>query len=159
MNNIFIIATFSLAAISVLYLLDFKVPRYRIIFRAFRKRDKPIPVTYKNAIHALDRISSWTTWLTGLQTAAIASIALFYEDRTLTKSETILGFGTLLFFGTSILLATWLLSSLPSIQQRLVGNENENIASKENDIYSKAIFHFVPIRMGGFAGRSILLHP
>lgn len=137
---------------SLLHLLRWKPLNLKILLRAFKERHTPLPVTYDNAVQALDRMASWTTWLTGLQTAAIAAVGLLFKDRELSDYDKYYGFGTLLFFGSSILLATWLLSSLPSIQQRLVKKEKENTTFQENDIYTKEIFHFIPIQMGGFAG-------
>jgi len=83
-------------------------------------------VVYENAKEALNNIGTWTTWLTGLQTAAIASMALLIKDKVkpLTEIQTNYGFFTLLFFGSSIILSTWLLSAIPSIQQRLINSKN-----------------------------------
>lgn len=106
-------------------------------------------VTYENAKNALEKIGTWTTWLTGLQTASMAAMALLVKDRSLEVLQKNYGFFALLFFGSSIILSTWLLSSIPSIQQRLT---NSTIPKKENDIYEKRIFSFIPISLGRFSG-------
>ena len=107
-------------------------------------------VSYDSAKEAIGRLGTWTTWLTGLQTAAIAAMGLIipkdgYINKTLIQD----GFFALLFFGSSIVLATWLLSSLASVQQRLVDSETP---SPSNDIYMMKIFSFIPLRLGRFTG-------
>ena len=129
----------TLIIISIVYLL--------IKYPSFEK----ISVSKDNAEKALDRINSWATWLTGLQTAALASIVFiikeseksFCIDQSLKNSV----FYALLFFGSSILLCTWLLSSISSIQQRLNASE-----STENDVFENKIFSFVDIKLGKFSG-------
>jgi hypothetical protein len=112
------------------------------------KADK---VTCENAKIALERLAAWTTWLTGLQTAAMAAMALLVNGRTvpLTDLQTMYGFFVLLFFGTSIILSTWLLSSLPSAQMRL---SNTIAPVEQNDIYRMKIFSFIPFTIGRFSG-------
>ncbi len=105
-------------------------------------------ITFESANLALDRIEKFTTWLTGLQTAAITAMGFLIKDRCAEPNLIITGFFTILFFGGSIILSTWVLSSLPSIQQRL----NSAISSTENDIYAMKIFPFIPFRLGRFAG-------
>jgi hypothetical protein len=112
------------------------------------KADK---VTFESAKIALERLSAWTTWLTGLQTAAMAAMALLLKGRVepLTKLQKNNGFFVLLFFGTSIILSTWLLSSIPSAQLRLKKSEDPE---DENDIYRMKIFSFIPFTIGRFSG-------
>jgi len=112
------------------------------------KADK---VTFESAKIALDRLGTWTTWLTGLQTAAMAAMALLVKDRKipLTLPQTHYGFFVLLFFGTSIILSTWLLSSIPSAQMRL---NNSGSPDEQNDIYRMKIFSFIPFTIGRFSG-------
>lgn len=110
------------------------------------KRDS---VSFENAKIVLDRLASWTTWLTGLQTGSIAAIGFLFKENKGNPDLVGYGFFTLLFFGASIVLSTWLLSSLPSIQQRLSTSKNPD---PQNDIYMMKIFSFVPLRMGRFTG-------
>lgn len=105
-------------------------------------------VTYESAKEALTRIANWTTWLTGIQTAAIATMGLIIKSPASSQLKTF-GFFTILFFGTSVILATWLLSSLPSIQQRLI---NSKKPEEQNDIYMMPLFSFVSFRLGRFSG-------
>ncbi|MBO9621066.1 MAG: hypothetical protein J7539_18770 [Niabella sp.] len=125
---------------SIIYLLIEKFPK-----------TQKASVLYDNAKIALEKISVWTTWLTGLQTASMAAMALLTKDKTctLTEIQKNNGFFVLLFFGASVILSTWLLSSIPSVQQRLV---NSNIPDKANDIYEMPIFSFVPFTLGRFSG-------
>ncbi len=106
-------------------------------------------VSYESSKIAIDRLATWTTWLTGLQTASIASMGFLFNDNKGNLELTPYGFFALLFFGASIILATWLLSSLPSIQQRLINSKDPE---PQNDIYMMRIFSFVPLRMGRFTG-------
>jgi hypothetical protein len=111
------------------------------------------PTSYENANEALNRMSSWATWLSGLQTAAMAAMALISKDIKLDNSLKIYGFLALLFMGTCIILTTWVLSSLPSIQQRLVYTEKGETTTK-NDIYNFDIYGFINLRLGPFTGLS-----
>jgi len=106
-------------------------------------------VTFESANLALDRIEKFTTWLTGLQSAAIAAMGFLIKDCSAREDLIIYGFFSILFFGGSIILSTWLLSSLPSIQQRL---RRSDTPTEENDIYMMRIFSFIPFRLGRFAG-------
>ena len=139
--SIFIISVF---IISMAYLFTEKLSIK--IFKMGQSK-----VVYENATEALKNVSTWTTWLTGLQTAAIASMALLTKDKIipLTEVQKNYGFFTLLFFGASIILSTWLLSAIPSIQQRLI---NSTTPEKENDIYRMKIFSFIPFSLGRFSG-------
>lgn len=130
--------------ISLLYLLTEKLSVKVLKIRA----DK---VSFDSAKVALERLSAWTTWLTGLQTAAMAAMALLVkeQDRPLTDLQIKYGFFVLLFFGASIILSTWLLSSIPSAQLRL---KNTDIADEQNDIYRMRIFSFIPFTIGRFSG-------
>jgi len=112
---------------------------------------KPDKVAFDNAKIALERLGSWATWLTGLQTAAMAAMALLVnkKENTLTEIQTKYGFFVLLFFGVSIVLSTWLLSSLPSAQMRL---NNTGSPDEQNDIYRMKIFSFIPFTIGRFSG-------
>jgi len=105
-------------------------------------------VTYESAKEALNRIATWTTWLTGLQTASIAAMGFLFKSHT-NQNTQIFGFFTLLFFGLSIILSTWLLSSLPSIQQRLIDSKDPD---PRNDIYMMTIFSYIPLKLGRFSG-------
>jgi len=110
----------------------------------------PTKVSYENAKNALDKICSWTTWLTGIQTAAIAAMPLLgSKDQPFSVVSKNYGFSVLLLFGASIILSTWLLSSIPSIQQRL---NNSTTSTGVNDIYEMRLFSRIPVTLGRFAG-------
>src|SRR5689334_16071963 len=116
-NKFYIFWIAGVVIVSLLYLLTEKLALKVLKVKA----DK---VTFESAKIALERLSSWTTWLTGLQTAAIASMALLVKGREipLTPLQTKYGFFVLLFFGASIILSTWLLSAVPSAQIRLINS-------------------------------------
>jgi hypothetical protein len=119
----------------------------RLFIRIFHLKKSPI--TYDSACKAIDRMATFTTWLTGLQTAAMAAMGLLLKDRLADDLCIRYGYYALLFFGASIILSTWILASLPSIQESL--NDTET-PSPDNDIYMIRIFSFVPLRMGRFTG-------
>jgi hypothetical protein len=114
-------------------------------------KPSPEPASFESAKTAIERIGDWANWLTGLQTAAMAAMFLFIKDVEPTRRLKKLAFAALLFFGASILLSTWVLSALPSIQLRLVPT-NETGSSPLNDIYDVSIFSFVHVRLGRLAG-------
>ncbi len=61
-------------------------------------------------------------------------------------------FFSLLFFGASIIIAAWLLSALPSIQQGLVPTKEGEDGNDKNDVYMANLYSFVPLRFGRFTG-------
>lgn len=102
------------------------------------------PVSYESAKEALDRIKDWAVWMTGLQTAAIGVVAYFVfgkEDvHDVNCFQRGLAFAASLWMGLSIVLSTWVLSSLPSIQIRLKYSASAETEHKENDIFEKPLF-------------------
>jgi hypothetical protein len=104
-------------------------------------------VTNENAKIALEQISSWTTWLTGLQTAAIASMGIMCKDHCLYTIQKTLGFFAVIFFAHSIIFSTFLLCSIPSIQQRL-----KKKSSFKNDIYNIDLFSGISISLQQLSG-------
>ena len=85
---------FSIAGVvivSLFYLLTEKLSLKILKIKA----DK---VAFENAKIALERLSAWTTWLTGLQTAAMAAMALLVKGmkEPLTETQTKYGFFVLL---------------------------------------------------------------
>ena len=138
----YLVWVIAVCTFSLIYLLLDKV-----FLRVFKVNSDP--VSYSSANLALDRIEKWTTWLTGLQSAAIASMGFLVNKSDHKEGLIIYGFFALLFFGASIILSTWLLSSLPSIQQRLVNSDTPDV---NNDVYMMKIFSFIPFRLGRFAG-------
>ena len=127
---------------SLFYLCKEKWFRNNIgkLFKANMKSESlNLNVSYENAKLALEYISSWTTWLTGIQTAAIGAIGLIVTNDSICISNVNknLAFSTILFFGFSIILSTFLLCSIPSIQQRLVDSKT---LEPKNDIYEQKMF-------------------
>jgi hypothetical protein len=112
------------------------------------------PVTYDSATKAIERMGNFTSWLTGLQTAAMAAMGLLIKDRVPDCTVKAYGFFAILFFGASVILSAWVLAALPSIQGRLVKQVNDN-PTTANDIYELPLFSFVRIKLASFSG---LLH-
>ncbi len=128
---------------------------YIFLDSAFLKlmKIKSQKVTYDSAKTTLDRLSSWTTWITGLQTAGMAAIGfLIKEFGKTTENLRIYTFFSLLFFGASIVIAAWLLSALPSIQQGLVPTKEGEDGDEKNDVYMANLYSFVSLRFGRFTG-------
>ncbi len=130
--------------LSLLYLLTEKISLKVLKI----KKEK---VSFENAKIALERLSTWTTWLTSLQTAAMAAMGLLVKDsaKPLPPLVTKYGFFALLFFGASIVLSTWLLAAFPSAQLRL---NKSDVEDETNDIYRMKIFSFIPFTIGRFSG-------
>ena len=103
--------------------------------------------TGDNAKTALDRIATWAIWLAGLQTAAMAAIGLMIKDRHPTDFQSTSGFFAVLFFGWSVVVCTWVLGSLPSMQLGLQAD-----ASSTNDIYHAKAFPRTSIRLWTLLG-------
>jgi len=143
-NKFYIFWIVGVVVVSLLYLLTEKLSLKVLKIKVGK-------VTFESAKIALERLSAWTTWLTGLQTAAMAAMALLIKgkENTLTEVQTKYGFFVLLFFGASVILSTWLLSSIPSAQMRL---DNTGTAEEKNDIYRMKIFSFIPFTIGRFSG-------
>lgn len=138
--------TISIVMLTVLYLgLD------KLFLKIFKVQ--PARVTYDSAKTTLDRLSSWTTWITGLQTGAMAAMGLLITSVD-NPSESLkrYAFFAILFFGSSIVLATWILGSLPSVQQGLVPTKENDPGVEKNDVYMAPLFSFVPLRLGRFTG-------
>ncbi|HYG19365.1 MAG TPA: hypothetical protein VD816_10555 [Ohtaekwangia sp.] len=138
-NLAYIICVAAVFVFSAIYLFS-----GNFFYKLFKAQ--PDNVSYESARDALDRISSWTIWITGIQTAAMGAMGFLAQEENI-NDFIVYGFFALLFFGASITLSTWLLSSLPSIQQRL-----KLQVSTENDIYMIRIFSVIPISMGRFTG-------
>lgn len=116
-------------------------------------------VTYDSAKTTLDRLSNWTTWLTGLQTAGMAAIGLLLKNfGTPSDDLKTYTFFSLLFFGTSIIIAAWLLSALPSIQQGLIPTKEGEEGDEKNDVYMANLYSFVALRFGRFGRFTGLVH-
>lgn len=143
MNNI----NYVLWIIIVIIFAIFYLLMDKLLLRFFKIENES--VSPDNAKSALDRIATWATWLTGLQTGSIAAIGFLFTNNNDKPDLIGYAFFTLLFFGSSIVLSTWLLSSLPSIQQRLLNSKEPD---PKNDIYMMDIFTFVHLRMGRFTG-------
>lgn len=139
MNLQIIIPLIVIIAVSILWLV--------IDNRSKRTYLQP---SFDAATKALDKLSAWTIWICSLETAAIGGVGFLYSAHQYTCFMYSCAFYTLLFFGVSILLAAWLLCSLPSIQMRLT-----DTAGKQNDIYEMDMFQSVHLRFGSF---STLVH-
>jgi hypothetical protein len=127
-----------------------------LLWLCFTDGGKPHATGIENANKALDRVKDWTTWMAGLQTAALATIAaLCKKDKgpiSLSPMQQNPAFFALLFLGLSIILSTWILSSLPSIQLRLPEAKSDQGFSAMNDIYIQPLYTEVPFKLGPLTG-------
>lgn len=112
---------------------------------------EPANIKYELAKDAIDKIKDWGIWLTSLQTAAIGALGLIVSGENYQPDdyEKVTAFFSLVFFATSILLSTWILSSLPSIIMRL---DTSTEGSTTNDIYHMDIYSFISIKLGPMTG-------
>lgn len=96
------------------------------------------PTSEARGTAALERVHNWATWMTGIQTAAIAVFGFWLEKKggfARGTRDHALAVASLVAFGLSILVATWVLSCLPSIEQRLVEGVCET-----NDVFEQGIY-------------------
>jgi len=103
-----------------------------------------MPVSLERARLALGELQKWGTFLIGLQTTAIGAIGLFLKgvpfdvsgasaaERVSPYLLTVASIAVMLF-AASVLVATWLLSAIPSVHLRL---RDEVCAA--NDIFISA---------------------
>jgi len=128
---------------------------YLFIRRDWIKKWNPLAVKMKRvktsealATNGLNKIESWTKWMAGIQTTAIAFMGyLLAEAKCSIEGSATVGFLSLLFFGASILLCSWLMGGIPSVQIRL-----KQSATKKNDVFEMRVFEFLRLRMGTIFG-------
>lgn len=126
--------------------------------------------TKADAHAAIDLMKDWGTWLTGIQTGAIAALALLVRRRTAAASAAVIA---VVLFGSSIIADTALLAGLPSMSLRLSAPAKAASCAdcnrcaacppltspqradavvdqpdRLNDIYEMKLFDFVPFRLG-----------
>ena len=104
-----------------------------------------MPVSLDCARLALGELQKWGTFLIGLQTTAIGAIGLFLKGMPLgtstASSELVspclltVASIAVMFFAASVLVATWLLSAIPSVHLRL---RDEVCAA--NDVFHLSLF-------------------
>ena len=104
-----------------------------------------MPVSLEHARLALGELQKWGTFLIGLQTTAIGAIGLFLKSVPLETpvggSEAVSPYLltvasiAVMFFAASVLVATWVLSAIPSIHLRL---RDESCAA--NDVFHLSLF-------------------
>jgi hypothetical protein len=100
-----------------------------------------------NAHRAIERLEKWATWLSGLQTAAMAALGVVAKGLQLSEFEKTLGFFAFIFFGSSIFVCTLVLGALPTIQLRLT-----DPPSSKNDIYHEYGVGGLPVPIWFLAG-------
>lgn len=125
-----------------------------LFVREFVRMPKAIPVTYEAALESAKLMKDWGAWMTTVSTAVIGangflltSVNASFAPEALTRDRW-WAFSSVLLFGLSIVVAAWVLGSLPSVVSRL----NQSRASTANDIYEMRFLSFVPVRVGAIAG-------
>jgi len=106
-RDLFVAAALSVVLLSSLWLWK---PR------KFPAPELAVCATKTEALAALDLIKEWGTWLTGIQTAAIAGLALVIKRRT---RAAVFATVAIAMFGASIIADTALLGNLPRMALRL----------------------------------------
>jgi len=134
----------------------FVVVIFTVIWIKWNYKTKSVVKERSNdtACKALDRISTFTTWITSLSTAALAALGLLFNLHKIIEPNyswlLVWGFYSLIFFGCSVFVATWLLCSLPSIQLRL-----SDTPDVKNDIYEMDMYESIRIKLKSV---SIMVH-
>ncbi|PSR53256.1 hypothetical protein AHMF7605_06785 [Adhaeribacter arboris] len=104
--------------------------------------------TFDGAKDALERLSDWAKWLSGIQTAALGGLGLLINDRPGIEKEPFVLI-TALLLGVALLCSAWVLSSLPSISLRIYATygwqkrKQSRITgtSKKYEIYELPLYH------------------
>ena len=108
-----------------------------------------IPTTKDAALVALLHIREWAKWMSGIQTATIASLLYLVFDRNsgamrpLREAVRFVSLVALVFLGAGLFSSAWVLSSLSSHALRL-GNICAPALSKKFDIYETGAFGWTP---------------
>jgi len=114
-----------------------------IFYDHFVRQPSPKNISCDLAKDSIDKMKEWGIWMAAIQTGAIAALGALSKGG-LCRGQRTSGTLSLVFFGSSILAASWLLSSLPSLLLRL----DHDSLSALNDIYEKPIYSFIPVRVG-----------
>jgi hypothetical protein len=109
-----------------------------------RHRDPERLIQPEAASKTIERLKDWSTWLTGICTAAMAAMGLITKDRDLRSGQRRCGFFALFFLGTSLLLSVWLVALLPGIQLQL---SSSNAAA--NDLYRHSFDTLTHVQLTG----------
>ncbi|QMU27698.1 hypothetical protein [Adhaeribacter radiodurans] len=104
--------------------------------------------TFEGAKDALERLSDWAKWLSGIQTAALGGLALLINNRPGIEKEPFV-LVTALLFGVALICSAWVLSSLPSISLRIYATYGSQMrlksprtgTSKKYEIYELPFYH------------------
>ena len=89
------------------------------------------------ALKSIDLIKDWTLWITGIQTASIAAVAMLLASGR-NPGWNKWAFFSMFAFAMSIFTAGGTMMALPSITMRLTEVTNANV-------YSMDVFDFLPI--------------
>jgi hypothetical protein len=118
---------------------------YLLIPRAWFTMPQRLSVSQDQATDALDRVNSWTTWLVGIQVAAIGFMGFLLKEGkcAIDADARLAGFFCLLCFGGSILLGSFLVQGLPSMTLRL-----KQGTTPKNFVFENHIFGFWSPRLG-----------
>lgn len=132
-----------------------------LLYLRFAPKHARIPTTFEQGHASLDRIRDWASWMTGLQTAAIAAFGFWLEHNGRFSPESIemrWSMWALISFGLSILVATWVLSCLPSIEQRLIKSAAPETKDAVNDVFEQPIYSHSWIRWFRLGTLTALFH-
>lgn len=109
-----------------------------------------IPTTQAGAVAAIDQIQEWSKWMAGIQTAAIAGLALMVFKKESFAVEHLPGGAPLfalcgfVFLGAALFCSAWILSALPSHTIRIHAQElPEKTISAVYDIYEQPLFSWL----------------
>jgi hypothetical protein len=133
-------------AITLLAIFTFAALSY-ILNRRFGELTQLRNATYAGARDALDRLADWAKWMSGIQTASLASIGLLAKGRTGAEDDPAV-VATVLLMGAALFCSAWVLSSLPSIALRITPNVREGRAAKRKppvhatryDVYEQPLY-------------------
>lgn len=116
-----------------------------LIVAAVRKKNV-IATTQKGGDEALKHIGEWSKWMSGIQTATIAGLALLVMNEDTVRIHrlpdsasffALAGFG---FLGIALFFNAWAISSLPSQAIRLYVDFPNDRKLESNDVYEQPLY-------------------
>lgn len=111
---------------------------------------RTIATTKDGALTAISHIQHWAQWMAGIQTAALAGLALMVFDdkapvlRPLPEPAPLFALASLLYLGAALFCSAWVMSSLPSQTIRIHAHQGKNSDLCEHfDVYEQKLYEAI----------------
>jgi hypothetical protein len=120
---------------------------------ALKGHRKIVTTTRQAALDSLPFLQEWAKWMSGIETAVIAALAIFVlnEDKcptfTVVPVAKSFALATFLLMGLALLSSAWILSALPSLSLRIRA-ETAVDPSPAYDVYEMSLYGWLtPVRL------------